>query len=71
MYKVLSADFPLQQFPFNNFPLAILFPSKASHIKKPKAKSLASSFRRSFIPSGKQGGAAVLGEEHGIVTGET
>jgi hypothetical protein len=41
MYKVLGADFPVQQFPFNNFPLAILFPSKASHIKKPKAKAKA------------------------------
>jgi hypothetical protein len=30
-----------------------------------------STFRRYFIPSGKQGGAAVLGEGHDIVTGET
>jgi hypothetical protein len=45
--------------------------SKSLKAKAPKAKSLASSFSKSFIPSGKQGGAVVLGEGHDIVTGET
>jgi hypothetical protein len=51
---------------------------KAFPIRKPKAKaskqrgkSLASSFSESLIPSGKQGGAAVLGERRDIVKGET
>jgi hypothetical protein len=44
---------------------------KAFLIKKLKAKSFMSSFSESFTPSGKQGGAAVLGQECDIVTGET
>jgi hypothetical protein len=50
-------------------------PSKSPKAKASKqrsqSKSLVSSFRKSFIPSGKQGGAAVLREGHDIVTGET
>jgi hypothetical protein len=71
---------------FSNSPFAISLQQsfslpKASHTKKPKAqskgkkkkpqsKSLAPSFSESFISSGKQGGAAVLGEGRDIVTGE-
>jgi hypothetical protein len=62
-----------------HFPSAILFPFKASHNKKPKAKaqsknpkakSLVSSLSESFISSGKQGGAVVLGAEHDFITEE-
>jgi hypothetical protein len=68
---------------FSNSPLAILlqqffFLPKTSHTKKkPQTKikrqrqKTPSSFRGSLIPSGKQGGAAVLGEGPDIVTGET
>jgi hypothetical protein len=41
-------------------------------MKNPIKKLFVSSFSESFISSGKQGcGAAVLGEEHDIVTRET
>jgi hypothetical protein len=41
-------------------------------IKNPHQKTLVSSFRKSFISSGKQGGrATVPGEGHDIVTRET
>jgi hypothetical protein len=51
-------------------------PQKKTSIKKPPinppSKNLESSFRESFISSGKQGGGAtVLGEGHDIVTRET
>jgi hypothetical protein len=65
----------------NSFPFSNLFPSKSflhqkgetprqkPHIpkQKPKAKGPSSSFKGSFIPSGKQGGAVVLGEGRDIV----
>jgi hypothetical protein len=56
-------------FPFSNFPLAILFPSKASHTKKakashPKAKAKGKKPLFFLVNSGKQSGAAALGEGH-------
>jgi hypothetical protein len=49
--------FPLQQSPSSNFPPKKKKPSPSkSQVKK------ASSFIESLLPSGKQGGAVVLGE---------
>jgi hypothetical protein len=46
--------------------------SKSLKAKAPQSKRpLASTFSESFISSGKQSGAAVLGEGCDIVTGET
>jgi hypothetical protein len=70
---------------FNNSPSTILFPSaifpsaiSLQPTPQPPSnslllsKSLPSSFSKCFISSGKQGcRAAVLGERHDIVTGET
>jgi hypothetical protein len=53
------------------------YPSKSQKQKatkqrqKPQNKSLVSSFSEYFITSGKQDGAAILGEGHDIVIGET
>jgi hypothetical protein len=73
-------------FPFNNFPLAILFPSKSfpqqkAHSKSPKGKTEAKaqgkskspkpSFSGPFINSSKQSAAEALGEGRDIVAGET
>jgi hypothetical protein len=57
---------------FSNFPLAILLQQFFSfQPKKTPSKSLASFFSKSFISSGKRGGATVLGEGRDIVTAET
>jgi hypothetical protein len=63
---------------FRNSSLAILLQQffslpKPPTSKSPQAKSKRppSSFRGSFILRGKQGGTAVLGAGHDIVTGET
>jgi hypothetical protein len=53
-------------------PSAIFPPAISLQPKNPPSKSLASSFRESFISSGKQGGGMmVFGEGCDIVTGET
>jgi hypothetical protein len=84
-FSNLPPALSLQQFIFPSaflFPSAILFPSKSpptsksqkpkSPKQKPQSKSpKVSSFSESFIPSGKQGGAAVLREGRDIVTGGT
>jgi hypothetical protein len=74
---LLQQSFSLQQF--FSLPkvshIQIAFPVRKPKAKaskqKAQSKSLASSFSESFIPSGKQGGTAVLGEGCDIVTGET
>jgi hypothetical protein len=72
---LLQQFFSLQQaFPFSNYfqkPPTPKSQKPKSQTQKPKAQSLMSFFSESFIPSGKQGGAATLGEGRDIVTGET
>jgi hypothetical protein len=73
-----AIPFPSKSLPHQKVKSPKAFPIKKAKSKslkqklsQTKGKSLESSISESFIPSGKQGGTAVLGEVHDIVTGET
>jgi hypothetical protein len=72
MYKVLGAENCSGEDTQQPVPVAIQKPSIKKPSINPPPENLTSSFRESFISSGKQGGGAtVLQEGHDIVTRET